>query len=213
MPWNFPLWQVFRFLAPALMAGNIGLLKHASNVPQCALQIEALVRRAGFPRGVFQTSADRNQIRSSSSSPTTASPPSPSPALRPRVAPSPRRPAGSSRRPSSSSAAPTPSSSCLGREFRRSLADRSCQLAVKARTINNGQSCIAAKRFLIHTDIYDRFEQAFVAAMEALKVGDPTQDTTDIGPARHAADRREPAECRSAPPSPPAARCSPAATA
>ena len=176
MPWNFPLWQVFRFLAPALMAGNIGLLKHASNVPQCALAIEALVRRAGFPRGVFQTLLiEARQVEHLLNDP--------------RVV-----------------AVTVTGSEATGRAvaaqagwlIKKSVLElggsdpfivlpsanlgAAIENAIKARTINNGQSCIAAKRFIVHDSIYTDFEKRFVARMADLRIGDPMLETTDIGP-------------------------------
>ncbi len=176
MPWNFPFWQVFRFLSPALMAGNVALLKHSSNVPQCALAIEALVRRAGFPRGIFQTLLiESRQVESVLSDE--------------RVA---------AVTVTGSEAAGRAVAAQAGWLIKRSVLelggsdpfivmpsadiDRAVEMAVKSRTINNGQSCIAAKRFIIHQDIYEDFETRFVMAMDSLKVGDPMQPTTDIGP-------------------------------
>ncbi len=176
MPWNFPFWQVFRFLAPALMAGNVALLKHSSNVPQTALAIEALVRRAGFPRGTFQTLLiESRQVESVLSDE--------------RVA---------AVTVTGSEAAGRAVAAQAGWLIKRSVLELggsdpfvvmasadlelAVQTAVKARTINNGQSCIAAKRFIIEDPIYDDFETKFVAAMEALKVGDPMLEITDIGP-------------------------------
>jgi succinate-semialdehyde dehydrogenase/glutarate-semialdehyde dehydrogenase len=176
MPWNFPLWQVFRFAAPALMAGNVGLLKHAPNVPQCALAIEALIRRAGFPRGAFQTLLiEPRQVEHLLSDD--------------RVA---------AVTVTGSEAAGRAIAAQAGWLIKKSVLelggsdpflvlssadlDRAVPSAVKARCINNGQSCIAAKRFLIHDSLYDEFEHRFTAAMAALRVGDPTDPNTEIGP-------------------------------
>jgi succinate-semialdehyde dehydrogenase/glutarate-semialdehyde dehydrogenase len=176
MPWNFPLWQVFRFLAPALMAGNIGLLKHASNVPQCALAIEALVRRAGFPRGVFQALLiEARQVE--------------------HILADPRVVAVTV---TGSEAAGRAIAAQAGWLIKKSVLelggsdpfivlpsanlDAALENAIKARSINNGQSCIAAKRFIIHDSLYTEFEKRFVAGMADLRVGDPMLDTTDIGP-------------------------------
>ncbi|HWS72425.1 MAG TPA: aldehyde dehydrogenase family protein, partial [Thermoanaerobaculia bacterium] len=176
MPWNFPFWQVFRFAAPALMAGNVGLLKHASNVPQSALAIEEVLRDAGFDRDEFQTlliSSEQVQrvlederVRAAT---LTGS-----------------EPAGAS---VASTAAKRIKKSVLelgGSDpfvvMPSANLDEAVKIGVKARIVNNGQSCIAAKRFIIHDDIADAFEQKFVAAMERLRIGDPLDDATDIGP-------------------------------
>jgi succinate-semialdehyde dehydrogenase / glutarate-semialdehyde dehydrogenase len=176
MPWNFPLWQVFRFLAPALMAGNVGLLKHASNVPQCALAIEALVRRAGFPRGTFQTLLiEARHVETVLADDRVAA-----------VTVTGSEAAG---RAVAAQAGWLIKKTVLelgGSDPFIVLPSADLELAVttavKARCINNGQSCIAAKRFIVHDEIYDAFEAKFVDGMKALQVADPMKDTTDVGP-------------------------------
>jgi len=176
MPWNFPFWQVFRFLAPALMAGNVGLLKHASNVPQCALAIEEIVRRAGFPPDVFQTLL----IGSSQVA---------------KVIDDPRVKAVSL---TGSEPAGVEVAGRAGRQLKKTVLelggsdpfvvmpsadlDRAARTAVEARIINNGQSCIAAKRFIIDVRIADEFERRFVESLAALRIGDPMDEATQVGP-------------------------------
>jgi len=176
MPWNFPFWQVFRFAAPALMAGNVGLLKHSSNVPQSALAIEEIFRDAGFDAFEFQTlligsdkvarllEDDRVKAATLTGS----------------------EPAGAS---VASTAAKRIKKSVLelgGSDpfivMPSANLDAAVSIGVKARIVNNGQSCIAAKRFIVHDSIADEYERRFVAAMRALKVGDPLDESTDVGP-------------------------------
>ncbi|GAA5076309.1 NADP-dependent succinic semialdehyde dehydrogenase [Streptomyces similanensis] len=176
MPWNFPLWQVVRFAAPALMAGNVGLLKHASNVPQTALYLEDLFHRAGFTEGCFQTlligsGAVDDVLRDE------------------RV----RAATLTGSEPAGRAVAAT-----AGEMIKKTVlelggsdpfvvmpsadVDRAAEVAVTARVQNNGQSCIAAKRFIVHTDVYDAFAERFVAGMRVLEVGDPMREETEVGP-------------------------------
>lgn len=185
MPWNFPLWQVIRFAAPALMAGNTGLLKHASNVPQTALYVEELFRRAGFPEGAFQTLlvgsgavADLLRDERIVAATLTGS-----------------EPAGRS------------VASIAGDEIKKTVLelggsdpflvlpsadlDKAIRTAVTARVQNAGQSCIAAKRFIVHADVFEQFASGFVERMAALKVGDPMDEGTDVGPLSSAQGRSD----------------------
>ncbi|MFF0854337.1 NADP-dependent succinic semialdehyde dehydrogenase [Streptomyces sp. NPDC003388] len=176
MPWNFPLWQVIRFAAPALMAGNVGLLKHASNVPQTALYLEDLFHRAGFTEGCFQTlligsAAVDDVLRDERVKAATLTG---------------SEPAGRA------------VASTAGEMIKKTVLelggsdpyvvmpsadlDHAARVAVTARVQNNGQSCIAAKRFIVHTDVYDAFAERFVAGMRALRTGDPLEEETEVGP-------------------------------
>jgi succinate-semialdehyde dehydrogenase/glutarate-semialdehyde dehydrogenase len=176
MPWNFPLWQAMRFAAPALMAGNVGLLKHASNVPQTALYMQDLFERAGFPAGAFQTLL----IGSDKVSAIIADPRVVAVTL------------------TGSEGAGRAVAEVAGRELKKSVLElggsdpfvvmpsadlaQAAKVATTARCQNNGQSCIAAKRFIVHADVYDEFAERFVTEMSALTVGDPMDAGTDIGP-------------------------------
>ena len=176
MPWNFPFWQVFRFAAPALMAGNVALLKHASNVPQCALAIEETFREAGFTDDEFQTLLiGSKQVQRVLNDERVKA-----------VTLTGSEPAGAS---VASTAAKHIKKSVLelgGSDpfivMPSADLENAVNVAVKARVINNGQSCIAAKRFIVHEKIADAFEQKFVAAMKKLKIGDPLDPSTDVGP-------------------------------
>ncbi|WP_040339571.1 NADP-dependent succinic semialdehyde dehydrogenase [Candidatus Blastococcus massiliensis] len=176
MPWNFPLWQAMRFAAPALMAGNVGLLKHASNVPQTALYMEELFRRAGFPGDVFQTlligsSAIERVLRDDRVAAATLTG---------------SAPAGQSVA-SIAGDALKPTVLELGGSdpfivMPSAHLDRAAEVAVTSRNQNNGQSCIAAKRFFVHRDVADEFTRLFAEKIAALTVGDPMDDATQVGP-------------------------------
>jgi succinate-semialdehyde dehydrogenase/glutarate-semialdehyde dehydrogenase len=176
MPWNFPFWQVFRFAAPALMAGNVGLLKHASNVPGCALAIERVFADAGFPEGVFTAllvSADATEALIA-------------------------HPAVAAVTLTGSEAAGKAVASAAGRHIKKAVLElggsdafivlsdadleRCAEQAAQARAINSGQSCIAAKRFIIEKDVLNAFTARFVEHMSALRVGDPGARDTQVGP-------------------------------
>ena len=176
MPWNFPFWQVVRFLAPALTVGNVGLLKHSSNVPQCALAIEDLCRRAGYPDGVFQTLL----IGSGAVA---------------RILDDDRVAAATL---TGSEGAGRSIGAAAGKNVKKTVLElggsdafvvmpsaditKAAKTAVVARTINNGQSCIAAKRFIVHEKVADEFTRIFIEEMKALRVGDPSDRATQLGP-------------------------------
>ena len=176
MPWNFPFWQVFRFAAPALMAGNVALLKHASNVPQCALAIEDVFSAAGFAPGVFQTLlVGSHQV--------------------PAILDDDRVVAATV---TGSEAAGAAVAARAGERIKKTVLelggsdpfivmpsadmDETARMAVSARTINNGQSCIASKRFIVHADVAGEFERRLVSGMKDLRVGDPLDASTQLGP-------------------------------
>lgn len=176
MPWNFPFWQVFRFAAPALMAGNVGILKHASNVPQCALKIEEIFTEAGFPDGAFQTLLiGASQVESLINDDRVKAA-----AL------------------TGSEFAGASLASAAGKQIKKTVLElggsdpfivletadieAAASTAVTARMLNNGQSCIAAKRFIVAESVADKFEKLLLEKFQALKIGDPMDETTDIGP-------------------------------
>jgi succinate-semialdehyde dehydrogenase/glutarate-semialdehyde dehydrogenase len=176
MPWNFPFWQVFRFAAPALAAGNVGLLKHASNVPECALAIEAIFREAGFPDGAFQTLL----IPSSMVNAVIADD-------RVRATTLTGSEGAGSKVAEASGKYLKPTVLELGGSdpfivMPSADVELAIRTAVTARVQNTGQSCIASKRFIVHADIYDKFVEGFVPAMKALKVGDPLDRANAVGP-------------------------------
>lgn len=183
MPWNFPVWQVVRFAAPALMAGNTGVLKHASNVPHTALYLDTLFERGGFPKGVFRTLLiGSREVEGVIRDPRVQA-----------VTLTGSEPAGQS------------VAAIAGEEIKKTVlelggsdpfivmpsanVEAAAKAAITARVQNNGQSCIAGKRFIIHADVYEQFLDVFVAGFRALRVGDPLDETTDIGPLSTAAGR------------------------
>ena len=176
MPWNFPFWQVLRFAAPTLAAGNVGLLKHASNVPQCALALEALFAEAGAPRGVFQTLLVGSDAVEGL-------------LTDPRIA---------ATTLTGSEGAGRSVGAIAGGQLKKTVlelggsdpfivlatadVDVAARVGVQARMINNGQSCVAAKRFIVHERVADEFTEKFVAHVNALAVGDPTDPASAVGP-------------------------------
>lgn len=176
MPWNFPMWQVFRFAAPALMAGNVGLLKHASNVPMSALAIEEIFIEAGLPKGAFQTLLiDSSQVESVINN-----------SLIKATTLTGSEPAGMAVASTSGKALKKSVLELGGSDpfivFNDADIDKVVDEGVFARTMNNGQSCIAAKRFILLDKIADEFEQKFVEKMNSLVVGDPMKNETELGP-------------------------------
>jgi succinate-semialdehyde dehydrogenase/glutarate-semialdehyde dehydrogenase len=176
MPWNFPFWQVFRFAAPALAAGNTGLLKHAGNVPQCALAIADILHRAGFPEGAFQTLLiEAEQVDALLHDDRIVAATLTGSELAGRSV---ARASGSQvKKTVLELGGSDPFIVMPSADFEEAVT-----VAVKARVIANGQSCIAAKRFIVGDAIYDAFEKSFVARMKALKIGDPMAADTEVGP-------------------------------
>ena len=176
MPWNFPFWQVIRFAAPALMAGNVGLLKHASNVPQCALAIEKIFLEAGFPAGAFQTLLiGSQQVDAILNDPRVVAATltgSEQAGIEVGVAAAKRIKKVVLELGGSDPFIVMPSADL----------DAAVATAVEARVVNNGQSCIAAKRFIVHQSIAAEFEKKFVERMKNLRVGDPFDEKTELGP-------------------------------
>jgi succinate-semialdehyde dehydrogenase / glutarate-semialdehyde dehydrogenase len=188
MPWNFPLWQVVRFAAPALMAGNSGLLKHASNVPQTALYLDTLFLRGGFPEGAFSTLLVGSQAIAAVIQDSRVK----------AVTLTGSEPAGREVAANAGSQIKKAVLELGGSDpfivMPSADIDKAVDVAVTARVQNNGQSCIAGKRFIVHADVYDRFAAMFAEKLSALVVGDPMDDATQVGPLATESGRDELAE-------------------